>query len=261
MMETEVMENEQVVQETQDAPLTDAPVGGDAAQEVPATPRSAPDKVQRRINQLVAERGRAQGQLDAALARIAELEARQQPREVTPDAAPNPADFKDFETFLDARARHIASKTFEEGLARQSMHWQAVQEQRAQQSMLNAWNERLAKARVEIPDLEEAVMSADVPISPAATRAIMASEAGPAVLYHLAKNPADTHKLNTLSPEAAFLFVGRIETKIEAAQKAQTNTPKPLTPVSGTGNSSAAPSEHDDMDAWVKKRNKQLGRR
>lgn len=235
-----------------------------AAQDAPAArPDSAPDKVQRRINRLVAERGHAQGQLDAALQRIAELEARsqqQQPATQRQEGPPKASDFQDFDAYLEAKAKHIASQTFAENARKQQEAWYAAQANQAQQVLMSTWNQRLAQARVEIPDLDEAVMSADAPISPVATRAIMASEMGPAVLYHLAKTPADVAKLNTLSPEAAFLFVGRIETKIEAARKGQSSANQPLAPVSGSGNPASAPSDSDDMEAWIKKRTKQLRR-
>jgi preprotein translocase subunit SecA len=59
------------------------------------------------------------------------------------------------------------------------------------------------------------------------TDAILTSDRGPEVAYHLAKNPALAERLNRLSPIAAAREIGRIEAALEKSSPGTTRKPPP----------------------------------
>lgn len=108
-----------------------------------------------------------------------------------------------------------------------------------------------------IPDFEETVAGADIPVSQAVIQEIVTGDNGPALKYYLAKNPDEAERLSQLSPVALAREVGRLESRFtKAPQKAAatvSGAPKPITPVSkSSATSTKDPGEMDlkEYRAW-----------
>jgi hypothetical protein len=121
-------------------------------------------------------------------------------------------------------------------------------------------------AASEYPDWDEVMEDAlQLPASPAVEEAILYSDIGPDLQYHLAKNPQEAMRLNSLPPILAARQIGIIEARIaaeKAARKAAppappavSKAPDPITPVGGRGVVEVDPSKMSDKEfaEWRRK--------
>jgi hypothetical protein len=138
---------------------------------------------------------------------------------------------------------------------------EAIEAQRQQQAIQAEFARRTAEVRKEHPDFDEAVMSSDATVSPAVQQALLTSEQGPAIMYRLAKNPAELARLNALPPFDAAREIGRLEAQasVTAAPKtapkavARKPVPAPITPVTARGSSNVKSVEqmsYEEYTAW-----------
>lgn len=235
-----------------------APAESSPAQE-PQEPKR--DNVQRRIDRLTREKYQIQAERDLLRQQLQQNQ-RPAPQPESPKE-PTINDFQDFDAYLTAKAKWIAEQTTQEQVGR-VLAYQRQQDvlrrgQEEDAKILSNWNKSVQGAKKDMPDFEEVVGAADVDVSPQVARLIMSSD--PAVLYHLARNPDEAQRLNTMGADAAARAIGRIEARMDAEAKArQSNAPRGLDPLKGSGAATAEPSVNDDMATWIKKRNKQLGR-
>lgn len=123
------------------------------------------------------------------------------------------------------------------------------------------WKDRSDKFTAETPDFQEAIMSDDVQITPIMGQAILTSEIGPQVAYHLAKNPKEATEIAAMQPHAQLLALGRLEARLSAPPKPKTTTtPDPISPIAGNRAASAATkSPHEEsMDEYAARRTPEL---
>ena len=94
---------------------------------------------------------------------------------------------------------------------------------------------------------------------------VLSSESGPALMYHLCKNPETCDRIASLPPLVAIKELGRLEAQLEVAssgptQAARTVTkaPKPIKPVGGSAiASSTVPMDQMNYQDYRRVRNKQ----
>jgi hypothetical protein len=89
------------------------------------------------------------------------------------------------------------------------------------------------------------VTSSDVVVSDHIRDAILESDVGPQILYHLAENPELADKLNSTSPISALRQIGRLEAQFERKEApvaetkpsvARSKAPAPINPIkTGSG--------------------------
>lgn len=119
----------------------------------------------------------------------------------------------------------------------------AKEAQRQQQEALAKFEQRKEEVRAAYSDFDEVMSMADAPVSRALGEALLTSEHGPAIMYQLAKNPAELARISALPPLAAAREIGRLEAKASATPtpKAPTKSvarpPAPPTSVSGSASS------------------------
>jgi len=82
------------------------------------------------------------------------------------------------------------------------------------------------------------------------TEAIMESDEGPAIAYHLAKNPELAEKISTMSRTAAALEIGSIRAELIAERKkgatrVASKVPPPVPKIEGSADA-ALPKRIDD---------------
>jgi hypothetical protein len=92
------------------------------------------------------------------------------------------------------------------------------------------------QARAEItarkyPDFAEVAGNPSLPITPAMAEAIMDSDHGPEVAYHLGKNPNEAARIARLNPVSQARELGRIEAIVSSARPATKTASAPVNPV------------------------------
>lgn len=165
--------------------------------------------------------------------RLREREAEVERLRKAVSAPPKEEDFPDYDAFQEARAKHAARQALAEDYAETAK----AARQEVDEAMKADWRERVAEFKARAPDFEAVVYSDKVPISADMADAIMhMGDDGPAVAYHLAKNPLDAERIASLPPVAAAAALGRLAERMKSpARRMASSAPPPISPVVGNG--------------------------
>lgn len=179
--------------------------------------------------------------------RIDELE--RQLSALAPKAEPEPElKLPDPKSFTDQAEYDKALKAYQDQLIdkRVEIKLKAERERERQAAQEALMRERVAQAEKDIPDFREVISQADrapIEIPDFAKAAIMESDIGPQLAYHLAKNPDEAKRIFGLTPAKALLALGKIETQYAKTEKEEakasppaitpetTRAPAPMTPL------------------------------
>lgn len=191
--------------------------------------------------------------------RLAALEQNRQPEQaVNIDQEPQPSQFADAFEYAKALAEYSTEKALAERDRQQAL----AREQEAQQKIIQSWAQKVQAAKAELPDFDDLVASSDVVVNNAVRDAILESDVGPKILYHLAENNDLAKKIAGLSPNAALREIGKLEARFEAKpQTAQTapvvksKAPAPIQPIRGGAGQPDVPLStdgnwHGTYQAW-----------
>ena len=191
--------------------------------------------------------------------RLAALEQQRQPQQaVNIDQEPQPSQFAD--AFEYAKA--LAEYSTEKALAERDRQVAQAREQEAQQKIIQSWAQKVQEAKAELPDFDDLVASSDVVVNNAVRDAILESDVGPRILYHLAENNDLAKKIAGLSPNAALREIGRLEAKFEVkpdtkqtAPVVRSKAPTPIQPIRGGQGQADVPLSangewHGSYQAW-----------
>lgn len=238
----EIVEAVEVVEEA-----TEAPSAEDSSEQVES--QEAEEKTvkrnsfQERISQKTREAKEAQ-------ARAAELQERlAQYEQQTPQSQPRPKledfdyDESQFNEALDNWTQSSLSNSVRQARLEEQQHEARLAQQRTMALAQETFVERANDFELDHPDFREVV--AKVPQSQVLTSAVLVSEDGPALAYHLGKNPDLAQSLSSMNPYMAMLEIGKISAKLSAPAPAQTtNAPAPSKPV---GSSASITKDPDKM--------------
>ena len=165
---------------------------------------------------------------------------------------PDPAKFEEPAAYFKALARYEAQQTI------RADREQAEQERNHQtrQERMASWKDRENKAMDAHPDYEDVAdlgnLQANRAVSQSMASAIIASEHGPELLYHLGKNLDEARRIAALPTELAIMALGRIEASFAAPATTQhkvTSAPPPISPVTGaSGGATVDPEKMSDAD-------------
>lgn len=206
-------------------------------------------KLEKRFSELTKQREEARKDAakerdarEALEKRISELEGRAEPKPVEENVKPSPSQFNDAFEYAEALAEWSAENAL---LNRDKAEAERkVQDER--QQVIKSWNDRLVTVKADLPDYDEMIASAsDITVNDAIRDAMLESEQGPRILYHLAENPELAEKLNTLSTVSALREIGKLEAKFEASETpkdakteaetkpsiARSKAPAPISPI------------------------------
>lgn len=176
------------------------------------------------------------------------------PQPATDPQAPKEADFESYAEFIDARADYRFALAQSKKEAENAQARQATEAQQREAD----WKAKVAETIKRIPDYDEVLSDSEITVSQAMHEAILASDAGPSLIYHLAKNPAEAARIKALPPLKAALEMGKLEAKfapdLEKKPTTVSKAPRPPSPVGGTSLSSDLGKEPDPKDfaAWNK---------
>lgn len=128
----------------------------------------------------------------------------------------------------------------------------------AAEKVAKDWGDKVTKAKVEMPDFEEVITREDTQITVTMGQAILESDIGPKIAYHLGQHPEEAAKIAALPPARQLMALGVLETKLSAPPKT-TETPDPITPLKG-GRAEAATKDPnaESMEEYAARRNPQL---
>jgi transcriptional regulator NrdR family protein len=141
-----------------------------------------------------------------------------------------------------------------------------VEEQRSK--LLKTWAEKLEKAKPNLADFDEIVNSTSVVVSDEVRDAIIESDVGPEILYHLAGlDGEDAQKFQSMPVAKALREIGKLEARFEKQEAAEetavrskpvvqkSKAPAPLSPIKATGSAMDTPigsdgEFHGSFQAW-----------
>ena len=191
--------------------------------------------------------------------RLAAMEQQRQPQQQSyVDSEPQPSQFND--AFEYAKA--LAEFSTEKALAERDRQVAQQREQEAQQKIIQSWAQKVQEAKAELPDFDDLVASSDVVVNNAVRDAILESDVGPKILYHLAENNDLAKKIASLSPNAALREIGKLEARFEVnpetkqtAPVVRSKAPAPIQPIRGGQGKADIPISadgefHGSYQAW-----------
>ena len=243
---------EAVVDENPTEPTEEAEEqSGQESDEIKATEeKKSNPKLEKRFSELTKQREEARKeaqrereQRESLENRLKELEERATPRpvEIQENVKPQPHQFNDAFEYAEA----LAEWSTEQALINRDKQEAERRAQEERNKVLDGWNKRLNDAKADLPDFDDMVASSDVVVNDHIRDAILESDVGPQILYHLAENPELADKLNSGSPISALRQIGRLEAQFErkeapvAEQKpsvARSKAPAPINPIkTGSG--------------------------
>lgn len=190
--------------------------------------------------------------------RLEERLAQQAPARAKEAAEPTIDQFDDFQDFVSAVADYRAKKAVESTLTEREQRQAAEKAQAAQQQTVEGWNKRVAAA--DIPDFHDVVAASDVPMTQVMQQAIMESDLGPKLAYHLATNPADAERIAGMTPIGAVRALTLIEEGFKKPVAVSKATP-PITPVGSKATSIKSLLDVKDFDEFSKRRAAQIAKR
>lgn len=196
-------------------------------------------KQREQARQEAAQEREARQKLEAELAAIRQ---QAQPQAKTADEKPQPSQFTDAFEYAEA----LADWSAEQALVRRDKEDQERRADEARQKVISSWAQKVAAAKAEIPDFDDMVASSGVAVSDPIRDAILESDVGPQILYHLAKEDDLAQKIASMSPFAALREIGKLEAKFETQTQAKpsnpvgkSKAPPPISPIKASGSANA----------------------
>ena len=253
-------EVEAVVEETPTEPTEveeqSEPVAED--EEKVTEERKPNPKLEKRFSELTKQREQARE--DAARerqkreeleTRLKALESQAAPKqEQSRDEKPRPDQFVDAFEYAEALADWSAENAVMR--ARQEDVERKIQEER--NKVIESWNTRVESTKSDLPDFDDMVASSDVVVSDQVRDAILESEVGPRILYHLAENPEIAEKISKASLITALREIGKLEARFEKKEPVEvkpvavkSKAPAPIKPLNATNSEQAVLTDTDKM--------------
>lgn len=218
---------ESAPQGQESAPIDDSQVPVEQQTPENAAPQEEPktDGVQKRINQLTAEKYDLKRQLE---------QAQQAPPQAEPVApgAPTLEQFDyDEDKFRSASIQHEVQKQM--GVLQEQQVKQ--QQDDDQQRVMQSYNQKAADYAAKNPDFYESVSKLPLQ-NQGAQQAIMTADRGPEIAHYLTQHLDIADQLNGSDPYTAARIIGTIESQLSVKpQQTVSSAPDPVQPLSGGG--------------------------
>jgi chromosome segregation ATPase len=215
-------------------------------------------KLERRFSEITKQREEARKEAQserearqALEARLAALENNSQPKKAEfVDEKPQPSQFSDAFEYAEALAEYTADKRIGEMKQQEAQAKEAEQRQK----VITEWTAKVESAKASLPDFDDIVASSDVVVNDDIRDAILESDVGPQILYHLAENDEIAKKIAGLSPKQALREIGKLEARFEAKPEAEkpapivrSKAPAPIQPIRGGKNTPDVPMGSDGV--------------
>ena len=231
-------------------------------------PKANP-KLERRFSEITKQREEARKEAqqerqarEVLEQRLAALEKQSAPQQAqTTDEEPQPSQFND--AFEYARA--LALYSTEQALLERDRQQAEAKVAQERQKVIETWASKVQTAKASLPDFDDIVASSDVVIHDDIRDAILESDVGPQILYHLAENEDVAKKIAGLSAKQALREIGKLEARFEAKETApetkpvvRSKAPAPIQPLRGSSPADTPMSTtgewHGTFQAWKEAR-------
>ena len=230
-------------------------------------PKSNP-KLERRFSEITKQREEARKEAqqerqarEALEARLAALERQPAPQAPKVDEEPQPSQFNDAFEYAKALAEYTADKR----IAEMKQDEAKAKAEAERQKVIDQWASKVQKAKADLPDFDDIVASSDVVVNDDIRDAILESDVGPQILYHLAENEDVAKKIAGLSPKQALREIGKLEARFEVKETVpetkpivRSKAPAPIQPLRGSSPADVPLSSngewHGTFQAWKEAR-------
>ena len=215
------------------------------------------------VQSAIAKQREAERRADVAEARLeATATATKAPSTPTPeptpdwvryksmDAAPKADQFENYDDYTAALATFVTDARQHDYETRRQQYFQDQEQQESDAAHTAQWQDRLAKARTDNPDLDT-TLDPDVPMSLPMQYLAMESPVGIQLLQYLSANPDDSQRLSTLHPAEVYREMGKLEERLAAATtpsgpaRSISHAKPPIQPL---GSSPHTPDPHEISD-------------
>jgi hypothetical protein len=176
---------------------------------------------------------------EQAAREAAALKAKYEPVKTEPDPEPQPGQFADVNEYSKALKDWTADQTRREDAAKAEQ----VRARQEAEKVGQAWQERQKAVKAEIEDYETTIAESAVKVSDQVRDAIVESDVGPQILYHLAKNPEVADRIAGMTVGRALREIGKIEASLEGSKETKaeakvavaevSKAPPPINPLKG----------------------------
>jgi len=200
--------------ETPTEPVADTDQSEPAAEDdaKPTEEKKQNPKLERRFSEITKQREEARKeaqqereQRQALEQRLAALEQQNRPPARNIDEEPQPSQFQDAFEYAKALAEFSTEKALAERDRRDAEEKVAIERQK----VIQTWATKVQSAKSSMPDFDEVVASSDVVVNDDIRDAILESDVGPQILYHLAENDDLGKRIAGMSPKAALREIGK----------------------------------------------------
>jgi hypothetical protein len=230
-------------------------------------PKANP-KLERRFSEITKQREEARKEAQqerearqALETRLAALERQPAPQAPKVDEEPQPSQFNDAFEYAKALAEYTADKRIGEMRKQDAEAKEAVERQK----VIETWASKVQAAKASLPDFDDIVASSDVVVNDDIRDAILESDVGPQILYHLAENEDVAKKIAGLSAKQALREIGKLEARFEVKETApepktiaRSKAPAPIQPLRGSNPADVPLSTngewHGTFQAWKEAR-------
>lgn len=193
------------------------------------------------------------------------LKQRDQPRQEAPKHVDEkPKTLADFEYDEGKFQSYIFEQAEKRSVEAAKRELQQAQERETAERRKSSFTARQSEFAKTVEDYDEVVRNPRLPITQAMADVIQESDDGPALAYHLGKNPDIAEKIAMLPPIAAARELGKIEARLayerERAKEKPVVSKAPPPPPKVDASQPAIEKDPDEMstDEWLKWRQKQL---
>jgi hypothetical protein len=242
---------EETAAEAEESPIEETTESEPATEESSSEPKAEDeaeeaekpkDKLEKRFSKITRQRDEANTRAEQLESRLRELEARANPQPIAQtanvDDKPQAGQFNDAFEYAEALAEWSAEKALRDRDIAESQR--KADEER--NKVIENWNDKVAKAKSSMPDFDEIVASSTTVVSDAVRDAIIESDVGAQILYHLASDDEYAESLSKMPAIKALKEIGRLEARFEAEEEkpevkartvTQSKAPAPISPLKG----------------------------
>lgn len=246
--------NEQPADQAQTAATPTEATGADDGKQSPEEKRFTQDELDRIVTKRIAQEAsradrRVVKAVELALQRVVPiLQPTSQPQQPT---GPQLADYGgDVEAYTKAV---VAAD-------RQQREQEARQARQQQENLQISQTAQTLYSRAEKVDGFDREVFDELPISDAATQALLVSDKAPELMAFFCANPSEALRIHSLPHARQLLELGKLEDKIQVAKPSKAPAPIKALGAKSTADSSL-PSDQDSIDEWMRKERERMRKR
>ena len=210
-------------------------------------PEKQKDKLNKRFDKVTQRAKQAEAEARELREKLKSYEGGSAPRQeqeqkpVNVEGKPQASQFNDAFEYAEALAEWSAENALKQRDAEEANR----KAKEAQEKVLQSWNEKIAKAKADLPDFDVMVQSSNVVVGDEIRDSILESDVGPQLLYFLASDEDFAKRLTEMPVVKALREIGKLEARFEAKEEkprkaekvretvSSSKAPEPIKPLSG----------------------------